>query len=30
MLSRIEWLRKHNCDLVILDEARAIKNSGTR
>jgi superfamily II DNA or RNA helicase len=30
MLSRTEWLRKHNWDLVILDEAQAIKNSGTR
>ena len=30
MLSRTEWLRKHDWDLVILDEAQAIKNSGTR
>lgn len=30
MLSRTEWLRKHSWDLVILDKAQAIKNSGTR
>jgi non-specific serine/threonine protein kinase len=30
MLSREEWLRKRDWDLVILDEAQAIKNSGTR
>ncbi len=30
MLSRTEWLREHDWDLVILDEAQAIKNSGTR
>jgi len=30
MLSRTEWLRKRGWDLVILDEAQAIKNSGTR
>ena len=30
MLSRTEWLRQHDWDLVILDEAQAIKNSGTR
>ena len=30
MLSRTEWLRKRDWDLVILDEAQAIKNSGTR
>ena len=30
MLSRSEWLREHDWDLVILDEAQAIKNSGTR
>ena len=30
MLSREEWLREHDWDLVILDEAQAIKNSGTR
>jgi SNF2-related domain/SNF2 Helicase protein/Helicase conserved C-terminal domain len=30
MLSRAEWLRHHDWDLVILDEAQAIKNSGTR
>ncbi len=30
MLSRTEWLRKQGWDLVILDEAQAIKNSGTR
>jgi SNF2 family DNA or RNA helicase len=30
MLSRTEWLRKQDWDLVILDEAQAIKNSGTR
>ena len=30
MLSREEWLREKDWDLVILDEAQAIKNSGTR
>ena len=30
MLSRTDWLKKHAWDLVILDEAQAIKNSGTR
>jgi SNF2 family DNA or RNA helicase len=30
MLLRSEWLRQHDWDLVILDEAQAIKNSGTR
>ena len=30
MLSRTEWLREHDWDLVILDEMQAIKNSGTR
>jgi len=30
MLSRSEWVREHDWDLVILDEAQAIKNSGTR
>jgi non-specific serine/threonine protein kinase len=30
MLSRTEWLREHEWDLAILDEAQAIKNSGTR
>ncbi len=30
MLSRSQWLREHDWDLVILDEAQAIKNSGTR
>ena len=30
MLSRTDWLKKHGWDLVILDEAQAIKNSGTR
>jgi SNF2 family DNA or RNA helicase len=30
MLSRTQWLREHGWDLVILDEAQAIKNSGTR
>ncbi len=30
MLSREAWLRDHDWDLVILDEAQAIKNSGTR
>ncbi|MBV8129248.1 MAG: DEAD/DEAH box helicase [Planctomycetaceae bacterium] len=30
MLSRTQWLREHDWDLVILDEAQAIKNSGTR
>ena len=30
MLSRTEWLRQGAWDLVILDEAQAIKNSGSR
>jgi superfamily II DNA or RNA helicase len=30
MLSRQDWLRKRSWRLVILDEAQAIKNSGTR
>jgi SNF2 family DNA or RNA helicase len=30
MLSRTNWLKEHDWDLVILDEAQAIKNSGTR
>jgi non-specific serine/threonine protein kinase len=30
MLSRAEWLRQRDWDLLILDEAQAIKNSGTR
>jgi hypothetical protein len=30
VLSRTEWLRERDWDLVILDEAQAIKNSGTR
>ncbi len=30
MLSRTQWLQEHDWDLVILDEAQAIKNSGTR
>ena len=30
MLTRTHWLRKQDWDLVILDEAQAIKNSGTR
>jgi non-specific serine/threonine protein kinase len=30
MLSRTNWLKEHEWDLVILDEAQAIKNSGTR
>jgi superfamily II DNA or RNA helicase len=30
MLSRTDWLKEHGWDLVILDEAQAIKNSGTR
>src|SRR5690349_20850273 len=30
MLSCTEWLRQRDWDLVILDEALAIKNSGTR
>jgi hypothetical protein len=30
MLSRLEWMRKRKWRLVILDEAQAIKNSGTR
>ncbi|HKI17718.1 MAG TPA: DEAD/DEAH box helicase, partial [Isosphaeraceae bacterium] len=30
VLSRAEWIRERDWDLVILDEAQAIKNSGTR
>ena len=30
MLSRMEWLRNRSWHLAILDEAQAIKNSGTR
>jgi SNF2 family DNA or RNA helicase len=30
MLTRTEWLRTERWNLVILDEAQAIKNSGTR
>ena len=30
MLSRTDWLRERDWNLVILDEAQAIKNSGTR
>src|SRR5262249_37776605 len=30
MLSRLAWLRERTWNLVILDEAQAIKNSGTR
>jgi non-specific serine/threonine protein kinase len=30
LMSRTEWLRQRDWDLVILDEAQAIKNSGTR
>jgi hypothetical protein len=30
MLGRLEWLRQREWRLVILDEAQAIKNSGTR
>jgi non-specific serine/threonine protein kinase len=30
MLSRLAWLREQQWGLVILDEAQAIKNSGTR
>jgi hypothetical protein len=30
MLARLEWLRKRQWRLAILDEAQAIKNSGTR
>jgi SNF2-related domain/SNF2 Helicase protein/Helicase conserved C-terminal domain len=30
MLSRVPWLGRRDWDLVILDEAQAIKNSGTR
>jgi superfamily II DNA or RNA helicase len=30
MLTRLDWLRKHSWRLAILDEAQAIKNSGTR
>jgi non-specific serine/threonine protein kinase len=30
MLGRLEWLRSRKWDLLILDEAQAIKNAGTR
>jgi non-specific serine/threonine protein kinase len=30
MLTRLEWLRQRERQLVILDEAQAIRNSGTR
>ena len=30
MLTRTEWLRQRPWNLVILDEAQAIKNAGTR
>jgi non-specific serine/threonine protein kinase len=30
MLVRIDWLKKHHWRLAILDEAQAIKNSGTK
>jgi len=30
MLARSQWLREQDWDLVILDEAQAIKNSGTK
>lgn len=30
MLSRMEWLKNTDWDMVILDEAQAIKNPGTR
>ncbi|MGA2888210.1 MAG: DEAD/DEAH box helicase [Terracidiphilus sp.] len=30
MLARLEWLRQRDWRLVILDEAQAIRNSGTR
>jgi SNF2 family DNA or RNA helicase len=30
MASRLEWIREASWNLVILDEAQAIKNSGTR
>lgn len=30
MVARLEWLRSRKWNLVILDEAQAIKNSGTR
>ena len=30
MLARTPWIQEHDWDLVILDEAQAIKNSGTR
>jgi len=30
MLARLEWLRQHEWRVVILDEAQAIRNSGTR
>jgi hypothetical protein len=30
MLSRLDWLRERKWEMVILDEAQAIKNAGTR
>jgi superfamily II DNA or RNA helicase len=30
MLTRLAWLREHEWRLIILDEAQAIRNSGTR
>ncbi len=30
MLSRLDWLRERSWHLVVLDEAQAIKNAGTR
>jgi non-specific serine/threonine protein kinase len=30
MLARLPWLREREWDLVVIDEAQAIKNSGTR
>ena len=30
MIARLPWLRERQWDLVVLDEAQAIKNSGTR
>ena len=30
MLTRLEWLRQREWSLIILDEAQAIRNSGTR
>ena len=30
MLSRLSWLQRRRWDMVVLDEAQAIKNSGTR